>query len=457
MENNQTGIFNTTAALTKTLIGTQDSGIFLCKTFSDNSINFVGFTSSGQIGEGKIDANNVITLNCSLQDDYEVKSNTYILSPENDVLIPENADLNDYHTPGTYICRNASVSNTIANVPVTGGGFKLIVERCNGLSDGRDCLQMVKRLDSIYLRGYHVSNDIWDPWHRLALADNSDLFIVANGDTHAAITSGQYVYVYNHSTLAEKLYTASSNIATNAALSTSNLTAVSNGGLNSLKADIDTLNSRNNHTIFNTSITLSDFINRCETIAGDKVGITNIGYINGSIANGIGLRYSGYVVFLYHTSDFKKILVFDSVDDTISSITKTDGNWRNYWSITEPNDYRKGESISTICAGVGHITSSQTRLVINVPLPRAITNNVTPTLVTSSRFTVRYSGGYVDEFSNANTVELVDNSDYNVTLSAKNAGAILAITIDKNNGAKFSVTNNTNVQVEMTPLKISFA
>lgn len=67
--------------------------------------------------------------------------------------------------------------------------------------------------------------------------------ILATGDTHAAITSGQYVFVRNHSTLANGLYKASANIAANAALSTSNLTAVSGGGLNALNSQITNLDS----------------------------------------------------------------------------------------------------------------------------------------------------------------------------------------------------------------------
>lgn len=64
------------------------------------------------------------------------------------------------------------------------------------------------------------------------LADG--LAIVAEGDTHIAITSGQFVYVRNHSTLAQGLYKATSNIAADGALSSSNLTADSTGGLNAL-------------------------------------------------------------------------------------------------------------------------------------------------------------------------------------------------------------------------------
>ena len=77
----------------------------------------------------------------------------------------------------------------------------------------------------------------------LGKVENS-IAIVATGNTHAAISSGQYVYVKEHASLADGLYTASTNIAANATLSSSNLTAVSSGGMNALKASVDTLNSK---------------------------------------------------------------------------------------------------------------------------------------------------------------------------------------------------------------------
>ena len=43
--------------------------------------------------------------------------------------------------------------------------------------------------------------------------------IVATGNTHVAITSGQYVYIQDNSTLAEGLYRATTNIAANGTLS----------------------------------------------------------------------------------------------------------------------------------------------------------------------------------------------------------------------------------------------
>ena len=78
--------------------------------------------------------------------------------------------------------------------------------------------------------------------------------IVANGNTHAAISAGQYVYVHNHGTLAEGLYTANSAIAANATLSTSNLTADASGGLNALNSKFTwrTLLNESNVSVGNT-------------------------------------------------------------------------------------------------------------------------------------------------------------------------------------------------------------
>ena len=81
------------------------------------------------------------------------------------------------------------------------------------------------------------STDLVDAVGDLNTALNSvedALAIVANGNTHIAITKGEYVYVKNHSTLSEGLYIAKSNISANDTLTTSNLSALSNGGFNLL-------------------------------------------------------------------------------------------------------------------------------------------------------------------------------------------------------------------------------
>lgn len=62
----------------------------------------------------------------------------------------------------------------------------------------------------------------------------SGIAIVSVGNVHGAIAAGEFVYVRGHGTLAEGLYTANSAISTNGSLTSSNLTAVSGGGLNAV-------------------------------------------------------------------------------------------------------------------------------------------------------------------------------------------------------------------------------
>lgn len=67
------------------------------------------------------------------------------------------------------------------------------------------------------------------------------LAIISNGDIHAAITAGQYVYVRGHGTLTEGLYVATANVSQNGALTGNNVDAVSGGGLNALNSKITNL------------------------------------------------------------------------------------------------------------------------------------------------------------------------------------------------------------------------
>lgn len=54
---------------------------------------------------------------------------------------------------------------------------------------------------------------------------DAGIAIVANGNTHAAISEGQYVYIRGHNSLAEGLYRATANIAANGTLSGTNVTS----------------------------------------------------------------------------------------------------------------------------------------------------------------------------------------------------------------------------------------
>ena len=66
----------------------------------------------------------------------------------------------------------------------------------------------------------------------------SGMAIVSTGNAHDAIAAGQFVYVMGHDTLDDGLYTANSALAANATLSSSNVTAVSGGGLNALNSNM---------------------------------------------------------------------------------------------------------------------------------------------------------------------------------------------------------------------------
>lgn len=123
-----------------------------------------------------------------------------------------------------------------------------------------------------------------------ALADG--LAIIANGDTHAAVAAGQAVFVRSHSTLAAGLYWASSAIGTNAALSTSNLTADNQGGLNKLKGDIDSLNSNiGNLRYLNLGNVSGNIGNAWDAIDVYDTLIVGI-YSQGGVWMYIGYKYS---------------------------------------------------------------------------------------------------------------------------------------------------------------------
>lgn len=108
-----------------------------------------------------------------------------------------------------------------------------------------------------------------------SLADG--LAIIANGNVHAAITAGQFVYVRNHDTLSEGLYVASSNISANGTLSGSNLTADGSGGLNALNSNIT-----NNYTDYNSNgnyhIRVSQ-LGKMVIVSGEVFGTGTAGYI----------------------------------------------------------------------------------------------------------------------------------------------------------------------------------
>ena len=144
------------------------------------------------------------------------------------------------------------------------------------------------------------------------------LAIVANGNTHVAITSGQFVYVRNHGTLTEGLYVASTNIAANATLSTSNLTADSAGGLNTVYASLNS-NLANKQNIFHTqSVTIT--CNTQSNLNGIFCGtadVSNIIPIQSMyqvviLSTHSGVDFNLIPTFAEYSPDYRKITAYTS-------------------------------------------------------------------------------------------------------------------------------------------------
>lgn len=154
------------------------------------------------------------------------------------------------------------------------------------------------------------------------------LAIVANGDTHPAVASGQYVYVRNHDTLAEGLYKAAAAIAEDALLNTSNLVADGAGGLNDLKSGLDTLNS--NIATYNFgSNTVANIQAAMVTYAGELADNTTKNIAFSVSAASTPFVITSYVGTLTRLSATRLIVnVYQSMNSAIPIFGKyKDGTW----------------------------------------------------------------------------------------------------------------------------------
>lgn len=79
------------------------------------------------------------------------------------VSIPSNSDLNNYRTGGNYYVVNNAIASTIANIPVTGSGFRLIVRTMNTSSYSRQEFYKVNQPEIMYVRTY---NGTWSAWYK---------------------------------------------------------------------------------------------------------------------------------------------------------------------------------------------------------------------------------------------------------------------------------------------------
>ena len=104
-------------------------------------------------------------------------------------LIPNNSDLNDYTTPGSYYTPNAAASQTMQNCPYTGSGFKLIVEK---LSSNSHILQTLKGVNSKFVYYRTASDSDFRDW--FTPVTNADLELLNGAQRIQADYANQTAY-----------------------------------------------------------------------------------------------------------------------------------------------------------------------------------------------------------------------------------------------------------------------
>lgn len=89
----------------------------------------------------------------------------------NNTSIPNNANLNDYTTPGIYVRTSTNLDSGITNAPMDGttyptGAFKLIVEYVNGANNIRQTLIPLYADTSFFIRHRMTgANGTWRSWY----------------------------------------------------------------------------------------------------------------------------------------------------------------------------------------------------------------------------------------------------------------------------------------------------
>lgn len=115
------------------------------------------------------------------------------------------------------------------------------------------------------------------------------LAIIANGDTHPAITAGQFVYVKNNThSVAEGLHVATANISANGQITTSNVSADASGGLNTLNGGLNTLNAKIVSYHVATDVSLASLQSSLETL-GASMQDGDVRSIDFSVAPATGV------------------------------------------------------------------------------------------------------------------------------------------------------------------------
>ena len=137
--------------------------------------------------------------------------------------------------------------------------------------------------------------------------------IVSNGNTHMAISKGEYIYVYNHDTLDEGLYIATAAVAQNGTLSSSNLNSIARGlggQVNVLNEKVGSVSSSGsvatNTSTGKASFTIPNGSQAFVIIGGNApitIGMTSGGSLyNSTVPSGYSVSASGNTVTITKSS-----------------------------------------------------------------------------------------------------------------------------------------------------------
>lgn len=81
------------------------------------------------------------------------------------IVIPDNSDLNNYKTPGSYYVGNSASAATIVNIPLGGSGFRLIVRNTSAGNRYRQEFIKPNNPETLYVRHFTTSGT-WSPWYK---------------------------------------------------------------------------------------------------------------------------------------------------------------------------------------------------------------------------------------------------------------------------------------------------
>ena len=98
-----------------------------------------------------------------------LKENAFILDDSHTPTIPENSDLNDYTTAGTYRATSSTTSATLSNCPVSSSAFKLFVIEVGygNFNYGMQIILGIAR--AMYVRNKTANG--WTAWGKLNYTD----------------------------------------------------------------------------------------------------------------------------------------------------------------------------------------------------------------------------------------------------------------------------------------------